>query len=230
MIQSFLGMNSILKSIESIVAQYGAGGVFFASLLEEIIAPIPSALVMMGSGAFLLSGPILSFSFLKTLFFTIAIPAALGVTLGSFIIFILAYFGGKPTLEHFGKYFGVSWSEMEKAEEKFSKGYADETLILILRMLPIAPSVVVSALCGLFRMNPLKYAGLTFLGTLVRAGMLGALGFQMGRVYIKYASIFSQIESFVLWAFLGVIVLWMLLRIWRKKKKLPRGLSRDKLR
>ena len=72
----------------------GAMGVFFAEIIEEVVVPIPSALVLFTSGFILLSGEV-SYEFFKDLIFVITIPGALGLTLGSTVIYYLAYYGGK---------------------------------------------------------------------------------------------------------------------------------------
>jgi membrane protein DedA with SNARE-associated domain len=48
----------------------------------------------------------------------ISVPEALGVTLGSFVTYSLGYFGGKPAIEKFGKYFGLSWNSVQKFHNK----------------------------------------------------------------------------------------------------------------
>ena len=53
--------------------------------------------------------------FLK-LFIYIVLPAALGVTVGSLFVYAIAYFAGKPFLERWGKYLGISWEDLEKTE------------------------------------------------------------------------------------------------------------------
>ncbi|MCH7730796.1 hypothetical protein IID21_04775 [Patescibacteria group bacterium] len=47
-------IEKLTSLIQPIVVEYGAVGVFLATLLEEIIAPIPSPLVPLTAGFFLL--------------------------------------------------------------------------------------------------------------------------------------------------------------------------------
>jgi hypothetical protein len=42
--------------IESIVIPYGGWGIFAASIVEEVIVPVPSTLVQMGGGFILMGG------------------------------------------------------------------------------------------------------------------------------------------------------------------------------
>lgn len=91
-------IHSFITFIEQIVLPMGALGVFFAEIIEEIIVPIPSALVLLTSGFIFLKGDF-GIDVIKNLLFVIAIPGALGLTLGSLVIYYLSFYGGKPFIE-----------------------------------------------------------------------------------------------------------------------------------
>lgn len=74
---------SIMTLLEQFFLNYGALGVFLGSITEQVIAPIPSSIVVLGSSFIIMKGHLLSFEAIQTLFLTISIPAAAGVTLGS---------------------------------------------------------------------------------------------------------------------------------------------------
>ena len=99
---------SIIAYLNQVVLPLGAGGVFLASVIEEVISPVPSPVVQMAAGFFFLSGPF-SPSLLFTLVFVVVIPVALGVTVGSLVLYYLAYYAGKPLLLRWGRYIGISW-------------------------------------------------------------------------------------------------------------------------
>jgi len=50
----------IILYLESLLAIYGPLGVFIASIVEEVIAPIPSTLVIMGTSFVVLKGSAIS--------------------------------------------------------------------------------------------------------------------------------------------------------------------------
>jgi len=93
----------LVHFLQVYILPWGALGVFVASVIEEVIAPIPSALVMTMSGFLFVAGPI-SWNVVYSLIFKVAIPAALGVTLGSYVIYFAARFGGKFVIDKWGKY------------------------------------------------------------------------------------------------------------------------------
>lgn len=179
------------------VLPWGALGVFAASFIEEVIAPLPSALVMTTSGFLMVTGPI-SFSAIMALIFKVAIPVALGVTIGSYLIYFAARFGGKFIIDKWGKYIGLYWADVEKLKSRISGTKRDEIFIGIARAIPFAPNVAISAFCGILEMNVVKYFIISFTGTFFRAIALGILGWQVGNVYEKYAHTISSIEDTVL--------------------------------
>lgn len=190
-------IESLVHFLQVSILPWGAMGVFVASVIEEVIAPIPSALVMTMSGFLFVTGPV-SAKAILALIFKVAIPAALGVTLGSYVIYYAAKFGGKFLIEKWGRYLGLYWSDIEKMQNKLGGTRKDELIIAIARIIPFVPSVAISAFCGILEMNVFKYFVISFVGVFLRGIVLGALGWQVGNVYEKYAQTFSSIENTVL--------------------------------
>src|SRR3989344_383252 len=95
-------IEGLIHFLQVNVLPWGALGVFVASVIEEVVAPIPSALIMTMSGFLLVSGPVATSS-MGALIFKVAIPAALGVTIGSYVIYFAARFGGRFLIEKWGK-------------------------------------------------------------------------------------------------------------------------------
>src|SRR3989344_125089 len=202
---------------ENLFLAYGAWGVFLASILEEVVAPIPSALVQMGAGFSFLGNLPISLSSIWTLFVIFILPATVGVTIGSLFVYYIAYFAGKPFLQKYGKYLGISWESVQAAETKFASKHTDALMLFTLRCVPIIPSVAVSALCGLMRLSFLKYIIFTFLGTVVRASILGVLGWQAGSFYKIYAERIDLAENFIIIGLLVLLSGYVLYKIFKKK-------------
>lgn len=211
-------IEALIHFLQVNILPWGALGVFVASVIEEVIAPIPSALIMTMSGFLFVSGP-LSWQVIYALIFKVALPAALGVTLGSYVIYWLARFGGKFLIEKWGKYVGLYWSDIEKMQNKLSGTKKDELLIGAARILPFVPSVAISAFCGVLEMNVFRYFVITFVGVFFRGIVLGALGWQVGNIYEKYAKVFSSIENAVLISTILAVGIFIVL----KYKSRPKG-------
>jgi membrane protein DedA with SNARE-associated domain len=205
-------LEQLINYLNPLVLDYGALGVFVGSLIEEIVAPIPSALVGMSAGFFLMNESAISLSSFQSLFLNVMLPISAGVTLGSLFVYGLTYFLGKPVIDRYGRFLGVSWREIQDAEERFSKGNKDGLILLGARTVPIIPSAAISAFCGVVRMNIKKYIFYTFLGTLVRAFMLGIIGWQVGSLYQRYASLFSEYENYLLIIMVICIISYLYLK------------------
>ena len=206
-------IHALLQSIQQTLIPLGGIGVFAGSLLEEVIAPIPSALVQMGAGFFLLPSTF-DGAFLADLLLVVVIPAAAGVAIGSLLVYFLAYYIGKPAIDRWGKWFGIRWEDVEKGRNRFRGGHADSITLFILRTIPVIPSVAVSAACGLIRMRLAKYLLYTFLGTLIRAGGLAVFGWWAGELYTKYAKTIGRFEEWIMIALGSAVLIFILYRFY----------------
>jgi len=212
MIQSFITF------IEQVVIPYGALGVFFAEVIEEIIVPIPSALVLFTAG-FVLLKDLVGFELLRNLIFVIAIPGALGLTLGSTFVYYLSYYGGKPFIEKYGRYLGISWQEILDFDEKMNKSVYDEYLFVFVRIIPIVPSSLITVFAGVTRMPIRKYLTLTFIGSIIKAAVYAYVGYQVGELYYVYAEKISKYESVGLSIIILVVASFFSYRIYKKYSK-----------
>jgi len=204
-------IETLILFLQIHVLPWGAGGVFVASVSEEVVAPIPSALVMTMSGFLLVVGPV-SVKTILALIFKVALPAAFGVTIGSYVVYGIARWGGRPIIERWGKYVGLYWSDIEKLQNKLSGTKKDEIIIGVARVLPFVPSVAISAFCGILGMNASKYFYITFLGVFLRGIILGAIGWQVGSLYGKYAAVISDLESYILYTIIITLAIFVVLK------------------
>jgi len=209
-------ITNIVMLLEKFVVPLGGMGVFLAGVVEEVFVPIPSAAILLGSGFIFLKGP-LTISLVGTLFFTVVIPATLGLTLGSLFIYGLAYKGGKPFLEKYGKWFTVSWADVEAVNAKFQTGKYDEWSIILVRVFSIIPSVLIAVFCGVTRIPLRKYIMLTLVGAFFKALFLGIVGWQVGGLYIKYAELIGNIERSVLLILVVGILAFLIYRKYKSK-------------
>ncbi len=201
--------------MQTIIAAYGAWGVFLSTMLEEIVAPIPSPIVPLAAGFFLLPSDA---GFISTVLhdaFSIALPVATGVTIGSAAVYAIGYFGGKPVIERTARWTGITWPEIEMAEKRITQGRGDEWALLGLRILPIVPGVAISGFCGLVRYPFSTFIIITPIGSFIRAFGLGLLGWQVGELYEVYAHAIAKFEKYLLalalLAFVGAAT-WYLYR------------------
>jgi len=205
----------IASQLQSFFIAYGAIGVFFASMIEEIIAPIPSSIIILGSSFFILEGQAISINSMLSLIFNISIPTAFGITVGSLFIYGPSYYIGKPFIEKWGKYLGISWKDIEKTEKMFEDSSIDELILYLSRATPILPSVAIGAFCGIIRYDLKKYLIITFIGGLTKATIIGFLGWQFGNYYQEIARQIGFLEEITVIIMIIGIIAYI---IYNKKK------------
>lgn len=210
-------LEGIILYLESILMVYGPLGVFIGSVVEEIIAPIPSTLVIMGTSFIILKGATISPETLFLLFGNIVLPAAIGVTIGSIVIYAFAYFLGREFVVRWGKYLGVSWDSIEKAQSRFEESRSDEILLFLVRAFPIIPSIAINVFCGFIRYELKKFIIITFLGTLVRASILGIIGWQFGSFYQSISTEISNIEEIGLSIVIMALIIYVVYKKYGKR-------------
>lgn len=140
--------------------------VFIIFLLGEAVAFLPM-LVVLTSPVIFLKGS-LTFALATKIFFLVAVPVGLGVSIGSLWLYGLAAWGGKPAVEKFGKYLYISWTDVEKMEKRLKNSNYDEALLLGLRLIPFLPTLPVSVAAGFLHMRIWPYLILTAIGMAIR--------------------------------------------------------------
>jgi len=188
--------------LKTLIAQYGAWGVFAATIAEEIIAPIPSPFVPLSAG-FLMFPPTASIAtVLAQAAVLIALPVAIGVGIGSSAVYAIGFYGGHALIERWQKFLGFTWRDVERVEARLTSGAGDELVLFLMRILPVIPGVAISGFCGIVRYPFRKFIAITMVGSFIRALLLGVLGWKVGEVYNTYADAIAHFEKYLLVAVL----------------------------
>lgn len=175
-------MVAIQDIIITAIRENGAISVILAGLVEQVIVPIPSPIIPMAAGFFFVPQNLVGlWPVIKSLVLKAAIPFTIGSTIGSTMVYLAAWFGGKWLIDKFSRWLDFDWDDVEAIKKKFFKGKAyDEAVIFISRAIPIVPSSLISAVAGAVRINPFSFYLFTALGLFVRGVLLGWLGWQSG--------------------------------------------------
>ena len=204
-------MTDILNWIIDSIRAHGPWSVFIGVIIESVIVPIPSPLIIMGAG-FLLIRPELSFlEALMPILAQIVLPGSIASTLGAYIGYGIGYLGGKPLVERLQGFLGFGWSDVEAMERRFHVGQVN-TSLFFLRALPIFPLSVISAAAGLLRLPIKQFTLWTFYGSIPRCLFLGYLGWGLGEPYQAIAKGIDKLETIVSLLLLGLIfalILWL---------------------
>ena len=186
---------------------------FVGALVEEIVAPIPSPIVMTlaGSMAASLGSPWIYLGFL-------ALIGAIGKTIGSYVVYLISDKGEDLIMTKFGKYLGITHREVETISKHLNHGWRDEIMIFLLRAVPIMPTAPVSIVCGLIKVSLPTYLSATFFGTLVRNIFYLYLGFTSLGALESLNEGIDSLEKFG-YLILLVLIALLFLYIYLQKKK-----------
>lgn len=214
-------IETMLTTIIGWVQEMGFMGVFFGALAEEFFYIIPSSVVQLSAGVILLGKISFSWVLLGKAMVIIGIPAAIGVTLGSLPYYALGYFGGKPAIERWGKWLGINWQQVEDLEQKLKNNWWDELVFTGLRALPVLPSVLLSVGPGVLRLSMRTYVIGSFVGTFIRATVMGFVGALLGGQIDSVTEMLNKAENIglVIFVISCIIGLWMYLKSKKKKSQ-----------
>lgn len=189
-------MGDILNWIMEGIRAWGPWAVFAGVIIESVIVPIPSPLIIMGAGFVLISAELKFFEALMPILLQIVLPGSIASTVGAYIGYAIGFLGGKPMIDRWKNFLGFSWSDIEAMEKRFQGGKAN-TSIFFLRALPIFPLSVISGAAGVLRLPLKEFSLWTFYGTIPRCLLLGYLGWGLGETYQGMAKGIDRAESIV---------------------------------
>lgn len=150
-------------------------GVFVAALVETIIPPIPTLAIFPTAG-FLASQE--GFSLFSVI--PMIILGALGATIGTTAIYLIALKLGRRILLRYLKFLKISEKKLERVENWFEK-YGDKAVFLG-RMIPVMREMI-SVPAGLLKMKFPKFILYTFAGSLVWSTATILAGYYFGESF-----------------------------------------------
>lgn len=208
-------MEIFIQTLQHWIQIAGGFGVFAASIVEELISLIPSSMVQMAAGIFIMGGDHISIGSILKLIVQISVPAALGVTLGSLPYVWLARKYGIKMIDRWGKWIGVTVDDIKKLEQKLDQTAWDDVLFVGMRAFPVIPSVALAVYGGIVEMSWVRYMSLSFIGVFIRATGLGIVGWLFGNQIDTVSSGVGALEN------IGMIVAGILiisLIFWSKSR------------
>ena len=178
----------LVQLVTATVSAIGYPGIFLLMVMDATFTPIPSELIMPFSGFLASTG---KFSLLW-----VTLVGALGNMTGAIISYAIGYYGGRPFILKYGKYFFIKESEGHRAERFFERWgvYA----ILISRNLPFF-RMFISLPAGIAKMSFPRFVFDSFIGSIPWCFAFTYLGFVLGsnwimvRKYGVYLDIFTAI-------------------------------------
>ena len=175
----------------------GYPAVFLLSLIETLVLPVPSEVVLPIAGMRAANGPL-------------ELPGVIAAsTAGSMTgntIWFLAAMSLDPArlrafIERHGRWFGINWFEVEMVQRLFAR--RGPSLVLTGRLLPLVRTLV-SIPAGLARMRLVPYLIWSTIGTAAFAAAFAGAGYYAGARFARIEALAGPVSSAVL---VG-LVLW----------------------
>ncbi len=186
----------------SLIQHFGYFGMFLGMVLEAVIIVIPSEAIL-ATGGILASRGI--FSFWGAFF-----VGLLGSVFCAIVIYFMGYFGGRPFIKKFGKYFFMKEEDLERSDSWFSKYGMFGALIG--RNFPIIRTLI-SLPIGIMRMPFWKFLLFTIIGSIPWTLLFVYLGYTLGNGWI-------YVSAKITWLKTPIKVLLVILAIWYLYKKI----------
>lgn len=190
----------------SLIEKTGYLGIFITQTLESAAIPIPSEVVLPFSG-FLASSGHLNF-------WAVVFVATLGNLIGAMAIYFVGLYGGRPILEHYGRYVLITRESIAKVD-RWVEHYGSETAFFS-RLLP-GVRTFSSLIIGATRMNFGKFLLYTLLGSLLWNLPLAYIGLIAGKNWNFLRPYFHKFEL-AIFILLVLIVIVFLLKHLKKQK------------
>ncbi len=178
-------------------------------IIEEVIVPIPSPVIPMAAGALLVESTSLGPALFEILFL-IALPASIASVLSSYFVYSIAYFGGKPVLQNYGRWLDITWEDVQHLEHHFDHEH-EKYYVALFRAVPVVPLSLVSGAAGLFRMDWKTYGVWSFIGMMPRNFGLALIGWAFKDDFLHFASRIDTVSTAIIVivaALVGFVVLY----------------------
>jgi membrane protein DedA with SNARE-associated domain len=188
----------IVAFVTGTVSAVGYIGVFTLMIFESACIPIPSEIIMPFSGFLVTTG--------KLNLWGVTLAGALGNLIGAVITYAIGFYGGRPFILKYGKYFFVKEKEVHHAEKFFAK-WGDWSVFLS-RNLPVIRTFI-SLPAGVAEMPFIKFAVYSFLGSIPWCFALTYLGFLLGSNWLvirQYGHYLDIAAGLAIAALIGKII------------------------
>jgi membrane protein DedA with SNARE-associated domain len=196
-------------------------GVAIWVAIESVIIPIPSELVLPFAGFLVGTGDAIEpLTGQPWSYWLVVIAGTLGATAGALIAYAIGLYGGRPIVDRWGGYLGITHADLDRAESFFAR--YGEAASFFGRLVPVVRSLV-SFAAGLSRMPLPKFVAFTFLGSLPFTAVLVFAGLQLGANWESVGPVLKRFEYAILAILAVIVVAWVWFRIIKPRRAARAG-------
>ena len=191
----------------SIIGSTGYFGIFFLMMLESMVAPVPSELVMPFAGFLVADG--------KLNLWLVIIVSTLASITGSLISYFIAYFGEKELIHKFGRFVFLDKEELDWTQRWFEK--RGSFTILISRFIPVIRHLI-SIPAGLAKMDLKHFVFFTAVGATAWNTFLLYVGIQL-RERWELVKQYSKPLDIIVVILVAAAAAYLIYKHWRRHRK-----------
>lgn len=159
----------ITNLIISTISTLGYPGVALLMAIESACIPLPSEIIAPFAGYLVFIG--------RFNLFWAAIAGGVGSMAGSWVIYEIGKYGGRPLVEKYGKYVLISHHDLDIADRFFAK--YGEMSTFIGRLLPVVRTFI-SLPAGIARIPKRTFLIYSFIGSAIWTYVLAYFGMKLG--------------------------------------------------
>lgn len=191
----------------NLISNFGYLGMFLGMVLEAVIIIIPSELIL-ATGGILAARNIFTF---WASFFT----GLIGSVFCAVIIYAMGYFGGRPFVEKYGKYFFMKKEDLDKCDTWFQK--YGLLAAFIGRNFPIVRTLI-SLPIGITKLSFWKFLLYTTLGSIPWTFAFVYVGYSLGNNWILLQNYTSKLKVPIRLLLLTLLISYLYKKMFKKKK------------
>lgn len=166
----------VITLITSTILKIQYPGIFVLMMLEGMLLPIPSEVVMVFGGYLLYENELPPYSFAPA-FAILLIVGTVGNLVGALLAYLIGDKGGAEFVKLYGKKIGISEKTIDRVNLWFNK--YGEVSVFVTRLVPIFRTFI-SIPAGLGRMRISKFISFTVIGMVIWDTILIYIGYTLG--------------------------------------------------
>ena len=208
--------------VTQIYEAVGYIGVALWVAIESVIIPIPSELVLPFAGFLVGTGAAIEpLTGQPWSYWLVVLAGTLGATIGALVAYAIGAWGGRPVIQRWGRYVGITEADLDRAEAFFARH--GEAASFFGRMVPVIRSLV-SFAAGVARMPLGRFIVFSFLGSLPFTALLVFAGVQLGANWESIGGVIKRFEYAIVGVLAIIVVAWIWIRVVKPRRAARAGI------
>ncbi len=184
--------------ITHVIDNMGYPGVALLMAIESAAIPLPSEIIMPFAGFLVDDG--------RFSLWGLALAGAIGSTIGSLVIYYIAYYGGRRLIQKYEHIIFVSQEDIDLAEKFFHR--FKHSSAFLGRMLPVVRTFI-SVPAGIAKAPIIPFTVGAFVGSYIWSYFLAWLGLKLGENWHSLESYFRKVDVVIVVAGIALVIFWI---------------------